>query len=362
MKKSLKMAIAASVLTSPAMAADVPGVARVYAQNMENPLYLPAQNKFYSKLSNGVMLKVADDSDAHKMRGHAGATEFPIIRIQEELGYGITDRWAVHASVQYTHDDDIDRTGLSAGRLGTTYRMLQLRDGFVWDLYADLHLGGLGKMRGQFDLQNLMPPAGVFEYDNYSNGMWGYHVGTRVGKTWHRFTASAFVEMLQTFGDDNTRIRISPSQALKTSPTPVSPLNPGLTTSMLIASLPNEVVVKLKSTTEVNAGLNAFYQWSERWSSGAWFKYNHHADQGVDHIVTDLGMADATLRGPVEAVLSNLHDGFDEYIIGLSIANQFTEHAQVALYGEYTLDTAHAMSQNGTDAKAEVGVRLNFTF
>ena len=351
MKKSLKMAIAASVLTSPAMAADVPGVTRAYAQNMENPLYLPAQNKFYSKLSNGVMLKVADDSDAHKMRGHAGATEFPIIRIQEELGYGITDRWAVHASVQYTHDDDIDRTGLSAGRLGTTYRMLQLRDGFVWDLYADLHLGGLGKMRGQFDIKSLTPPSpsGVFEYDNYSNGMWGYHVGTKFGKTWNRFTASAFVEMLQTFGDDNTRIRVVADPALK------------VTQPMAVLALPNEVVVKLKSTTEINAGLNAFYQWTNRLSSGLWFKYNHHADQGVNSIVSDLGPA-VQMKPMFESALSNMHDGFDEYIIGLSIANQFTEHAQVALYGEYTLDTAHAMSQNGTDAKAEVGVRLNFTF
>ena len=30
--------------------------------------------------------------------------------------------------------------------------------------------------------------------------------------------------------------------------------------------------------------------------------------------------------------------------------------------GEYTFDTAHAQSQNGTDVKAEVGVRLNLAF
>jgi len=57
-----------------------------------------------------------------------------------------------------------------------------------------------------------------------------------------------------------------------------------------------------------------------------------------------------------------MKDGFDEYIIGLSAAAQVTPHAQVALYGEYTFDTAHEKSQNGTDAKVEAGVRVNFTF
>ena len=39
-----------------------------------------------------------------------------------------------------------------------------------------------------------------------------------------------------------------------------------------------------------------------------------------------------------------------------------TETTQVAVYGEYTLDTAHDQSQNGTDVKAELGVRLNVQF
>jgi len=46
----------------------------------------------------------------------------------------------------------------------------------------------------------------------------------------------------------------------------------------------------------------------------------------------------------------------------LSVAHQFTDHAQVAVYGEYTFDTAHERSQNGTDAKVEAGVRVNFKF
>ena len=52
----------------------------------------------------------------------------------------------------------------------------------------------------------------------------------------------------------------------------------------------------------------------------------------------------------------------DEYVIGLSAAYQMTDTTQVAVYGEYTLDTAHEQSQNGTDVKAELGVRLNVQF
>lgn len=365
MKKSLKVAMAATVIGTPAMAAHVPGVMNYSAQNMENPLYMPTQNTFYSKLSNSVMLKIADDSRAHKLRNHDGKVEFPIIRIQEEIGYGITDRWAIHGSVQYTHDDDIDRTGLSAGRIGTTFRMLELDNGFDWDVYADWHLGGVGKMRGQFNIMSLQPAQGVFQYDNYSNGLWGFHVGTRIGQHWtDKLTTSAFVEVLRTFGSDNNLIRVRTMPAAMTQlgtlmKTSYSAISTDM--SSLAMAIPYEVSVDMKSTTEVNAGANVFYQWSERWSSGLWFKYNHHADQGVEDIATELGAA-ASLEPMFLQALHDLNDGFDEYIIGLSVATQLTDTTQVALYGEYTLDTAHAMSQNGTDLKAEVGVRLNFMF
>lgn len=357
MKKTIKAAIAASVLVSPAMAAN--------QMNMENPLYLPTKNMFYSKLSNGVMLKVADDSAAHKDKNHDGKVEFPIIRIQEELGYGITDRWAVHGSVQYTHDDDIRRTGLSAGRIGTTYRVLNKYNGFVWDVYGDLHLGGIGEMRGQYNisgnLQNPRTVSGVIDYDNYSNGMWGFHVGTKFGRVWNnKLTTSAFVEVLRTFGDDNSKLRVVGDN----TPFQVIPGLGAMSTATQLALLqaPSTISVEFKSTTEVNAGANVFYQWSDRWSTGAWFKYNHHADQGVEAVKTNVSAQLAQLKAFIENKLENMHDGFDEYIIGLSAANQVTEHAQVALYGEYTFDTAHERSQNGTDAKVEVGVRVNFTF
>ncbi len=367
MKKSVKLAVAASVLTAPAMAANIPMANSLPLNNMENPLYLPAKNMFYSKLSNGVMLKVADDSKAHKMKNHDGEIEFPIIRIQEEMGYGITDRWAVHGSVQYTHDDDIGRTGLSAGRVGTTYRLLNMYNGFVWDIYGDLHLGGIGEMRGAYNVKgNVLAGqvSGVFDYDNYSNGMWGFHVGTKFGRVWNRLTTSAFVEVLRTFGDDNNTIRVVGDN----TPFGVIPLPGGINginstaTQLAMLGAPSQVSAELKSTTELNAGANVFYQWSDKWSTGAWFRYNHHTDQGVEKITTNVNPQLAVLKTALEQQLSNMKDGFDEYIIGLSVARQMTEHAQVALYGEYTFDTAHEKSQNGTDVKAEVGVRVNFTF
>lgn len=385
MKKTLKLAAAATLLATPAMADAVNVPYNVLNTNMENPLYMPGARVFYSKLSNGLMLKVADDSDAHKDKHHDGATEFPIIRIQEEMGIGITDRWAAHFSVQYTHDDDIQRTGLSAGRIGTTYRILNLYNGFVWDVYADLHLGGIGEMRGQYNIAgdsatanatmaaamkngaskevaatkalgaSLLNASGVIDYDNYSNGMWGFHVGTKVGKVWDRLTTSAFVEVLRTFGDDNSRIRIVGSNA---------PIMGDTSTALVLAKLgaPAEVAAEFKSTTEINAGLNAFYQLTSKWSMGGWFRYNQHASQGVEKITTNVSADLAPVKAALEQKLSDMEDGFDEYIVGLSVAHQFTEHAQVALYGEYTFDTAEKRSQNGTDVKAEMGVRVNFKF
>ena len=389
MKKTLKLAAAATMLATPAVADTIPVPYNTLNTNMENPLYMPGTRVFYSKLSNGLMLKVADDSEAHKDKHHDGSTEFPIIRIQEDVGYGITDRLAAHFSVQYTHDDDIGRTGLSAGRLGLTYRLLNLYNGFVWDIYGDLHLGGLGEMRGQYNIAgdaataqaamaqqmpailagkitkekaaenalgaSLRNAHGVIDYDNYSNGMWGFHVGTKVGKVWDKLTTSAFVEVLRTFGDDNSRIRIAGSN---------TPILPGYSTALVLASrgAPAEIAAEFKSVTEVNAGLNAFYQWTSKWSTGTWFRYEHHADNGVEKITTKVSPELAPVKAALEDKLSDMNDGFDAYIIGLSAAHQFTDHAQVAVYGEYTFDNAHERSQNGTDAKVEAGVRVNFKF
>jgi opacity protein-like surface antigen len=139
MKKALKAAVAASILASPAMAA-----------NMENPLFLPAQGQAYSKTTAGVMVKKADSSDAHVAKKHDGAIEFPIYRANEDIGYGITDHLSINGTFGYTHDGDISRQGMHVGRLGLTWRAFDSHDDFVWDIYADAHLGGVSKMTGDF--------------------------------------------------------------------------------------------------------------------------------------------------------------------------------------------------------------------
>ena len=328
MKKTISAAVALSVLAAPAIAA-----------NLENPLYMPKQGAVYSKTSAGVMYKIADSSDAHVNKQHDGATEFPIWRLHEELGYGILDNLEAYAKFGYTHDGDIDRKGMHLGRAGLKYRAINTDDGWVWDLYADAQLGGISEMSGSY-------AANVFTYDNYSNGRWGFHVGTQVGKTWSKFSAAGFAEVLRTFGNDNNSIDVSA----------IAPLFHGL--------LPDEISVDLKSTTEVNAGLKAFYQMDDRWSFGGGFTYKHHADNGVESLATDVNPMLLSVPQFQEflASVKDMDDGFDEYVLNLTAAYQLNDTTQVAVYGEYTFDESHANSQNGTDVKAELGVRLNVQF
>lgn len=328
MKKTLSAAVALSVIGASA-----------YAANLENPLYMPQRGTVYSKTSAGVMYKIADDSDAHVKKQHNGATEFPIWRVHEELGYGILDNLEAYAKFGYTHDGDIDRKGMHLGRAGLKYRAIDSVDGWAWDLYADAQLGGVSEMSGSYT-------ATGFNYDNYSNGRWGFHVGTQFGRQWSKFSTAAFVEALRTFGNDNNTIDVSA----------IAPMFGG--------ALPNEISVNLKSTTEINAGLKAFYQIDDRWSIGGGFTFKHHSDNGVESLSTSVNPA--LLENPYFqgflAGVADMEDGFDEYIVSLTGAYQLNEKMQVAVYGEYTFDESHKQSQNGTDVKAELGVRLNVQF
>lgn len=343
MKKTISAAVALSVFAAPAIAA-----------NLENPLYMPKQGAVYSKTSAGVMYKVTDDTAAMKAKQHDGATEFPIWRLHEELGYGILDNLEAYAKFGYTHDGDIDRKGMHLGRAGLKYRAIETDTGWAWDLYADAQLGGISDMTGAYTTQG-------FNYDNYSNGRWGFHVGTQVGRTWDKFSVAGFAEVLRTFGSDNNKIDISES---------------ALAPYVMLKALPSEISVDLKSTTEVNAGLKAFYQMDDRWSFGGGLTYKHHADNGVEGLATAI---DGTQLVPypdapggkaplsmivagLEQQLADMNDGFDEYVLNLTAAYQLTDTTQVAVYGEYTFDTAHDNSQNGTDVKAELGVRMNVQF
>ncbi len=333
MKKTLKLAAAAAVLTAPAMAA-----------NLENPLYMPQSGDVYSKTGAGVMYKVADSSDAHKIKQHDGEVEFPIWRLSEEIGVGVTDNFAIRGAFGYTHDDDIDRKGMHHGRLGVIYRAVDTLDGVKMDIYADAVLGGISNMKGSYH----MTPAGdgYFNYDNYSTGRWGADVGIRAGKTWSKLTTSGFIELVRTFGSHNNEIEVA-------------------IPSLVAIGFPDEISVNLKNTTEVNFGLNAFYEIDDRWSVGGLFKFTHHSDNGVESLDTDVDLTNPYVAGTVNALMSkivDMNDGFDEYMIGASVAYQMTDTTQIALYGEYTFDWAHPNSQNGTDAKAEIGVRMNLQF
>ncbi len=338
MKKIISMAVATAAITTSAMAA-----------NMENPLYLPTGGTVYSKTSIGVMYKITDDTENQQLRGHDGATEFPVWRPVQELGVGITDRWAVHGVMGYTYDGDIDRKGFHLGRLGTTYRVIDSLDGYVWDLYGDLHMGGVEKMKGSLSLTESYKP--VFNYDNYSNGRWGAHVGTKVGRRWSDLTASAFVEVLRTWGNHNNEINVA---ALR----PVfNMMSPGAG-----ALLPDVLSVDLKSTWEVNAGASIFYQMTERWSGGLAFNYKYHATNGLDSVYTYIP---APIAPAVNGLVSNfkdMHDHFNEYAFMLTLAYQLRDGVQVAWYAENTFDTGARLSSNTTDVKIESGFRLNLAF
>ena len=358
MKKTISAAVALSIFAAPAIAA-----------NLENPLYMPKQGSVYSKTSAGVMYKIADDSDAHQLKNHDGATEFPIWRVHEELGYGILDNLEAYAKLGYTHDGDIDRKGIHLGRAGLKYRAINTDDGWVWDLYADAQLGGIVEMSGSY-------AANGFTYDNYSTGRWGFHVGTQVGKTWSKFSTAAFVEVLRTFGNDNNSIDVTAMPF----PVDLSDIGHGVVLfNNKQFGFPDEISVDLKSTTELNAGLKMFYQLDDRWSFGGGFTFKHHADNGVEGLASDLGDINTGMGAAVDADLtankaqetavktlmdkvSDMEDGFDEYILNLTAAYQMTDTMQVAVYGEYTFDESHVNSQNGTDVKAELGVRLNVQF
>ena len=344
MKKALKVAIAASILTVPALA-DSPYTMGTI-RNMENPLFLPSEGEIYSKIGFGVMYKITDSNDAQKKLFHGGEEEFPIWRPTLDLGYGITDRWAVHGQIGYTHNRDIHRYGFHLGRIGTTYRILS--EDLIWDIYGDFHLGGIEKMKGALVIGADSQPT--FQYDNFSNGRWGYHIGTKVGKVWDRWTTSAFVELLRTWGNHNNEIDVS---VLKT-------LNPYL------ANLPNKMSVDLKSTTEFDLGANAFYQVNDRWSFGLGVKYIYHAQNGIKKLHTK--MPDS-VPAPAQDMVYNLlngykemHDRFGEFAQSFTLAYQATDSMQVSWFIENTLDNGQRLSGSTTDFKIETAIRLNVKF
>lgn len=328
MKKILGIAVAAATTLTGAASAGV-------TKNVENPLFIPAAGQFVSKTGVGLMYKIADDTEAMKLKNHDGDVEFPIWRFTEDFGVGITDRLNAYVSLGWTQNDDIDRKGMHRGRIGLDYRLIETFDNFVWDIYGEGYLSGVSKMKGSYDVDD-------FKYDNFSNGRWGAVLGTKIGKKWSKLTTSLFAEYLQTFGNHNNEID----------------------TSALPAGMgfPDEISVNLKSTSELTIGTNAFYQIDDRWSFGGGFRFVEHTDNGVKSIHTDVSGANQMVVNSLLKQTKNMHDGWDEYILSAVVANQITDSFQIALVGEYTFDHAHKKSVNGTDVKAELGVRFNVKF
>lgn len=352
MKKTLKLAIAASVLTAPAMAA-----------NLENPLYIPKTGEIYAKTGAGYMYKKTDHSAALTAKDEDGKNHSPIWRLSEDAGYGITDRLSVSAKLGYTNDEDIQRKGLHNGRVGLLYRIFDgVESPFVWDVYADMHLGGATAMEA-----TLIPVAGPsfgFNYANYTNGRWGFFAGTRVGKTWDKFTGSVFGEIQQTYGNNNNVIKISDS-AKTLIAAMVGPAG-----TFYAAGLPADFNVDLKSTVDYLSGVNGFYQLNDDWSFGGGFSFRHRATNSIEGVNLDVKTVAPLTDAQVAAItksLSNgfvgsLNDGIDEYVLSVAIARKLTNTVQVSLYSEYTFDDSEKGSQNGTDAKVEAGVRANVAF
>ena len=358
MKKTLSLAAMAAVFAAPAMAA-----------NLENPLYSPKSGEFYSKTGAGLMYKKADDSQAMLMSGRDGGTEWPIYRVTQDFGFGITDRLSVNAGFGWTQDNDIDRAGMHNGRLGLNLRVLNGQDndhGLIWDVYADAHLGGVMKMKGSYDLVK------GFKYDNYTNGRWGVFAGSRVGKTWDKFTLMGWTELHQTFGNHNNAIDTKPTKTaaagavqacLSTYGMAVCMADPSFQIAYGLAGLADELSVNLKSTLEFNTGVKAFYELDDKWSFGGGFTFKTRENNGIKGVHTQQSNpASTAVANALAAGMYDMRDGWDEYILSAVVMRQLTESVQVGLYAEYTFDSAEAMSQNGTDIKAEAGVRVNVAF
>lgn len=329
MKKTLKtVAIAAATMITTGAMASV-------TKNMENPLYTPKSGEFYSKTGLGLMYKKSDHTNAMRKKGTAGDPEFPVYRATEDFGYGFSDSLTGYVSLGYTHNGDIDRRGMHRGRLGLNYRVIETLENFVWDIYGEGYLSGVSPMKGSYG-------ADGFTYKNFSNGRWGAVFGTKVGKRWSKLTTSMFFEYLQTFGNHNNEIDVTAIPTFTTV---------------------DKIAVDLKSTNETTIGINAFYQTNDRWSFGGGFRFVEHSDNGVKSVHTKLNTpAEIGTAKMLLAQTKDMDDGWHEYILSGVLANQVTDYLQLALVGEYTFDFSHPNSQNGTDVKAEIGVRANVRF
>jgi opacity protein-like surface antigen len=399
MKKVLRSLVAVAVLAVAAFAA-----------NAENPLYAPAQLGFYSKTGFGWMYKKSDDNLAMKAKDWANETENPIPRISEDFGFGITNWLALRGAFGYTYDGDIDRSGMHQARLGLNFRVINSpAETVVWDIYADAFLGGVSKMKADLVKSNTKDTVIFaeqpisFNYENYGNGRWGVWVGTQVGKTFDKFTLSAFGEVERTFGNNNNEITIKESAVPVIGGLVHNSVKDGAialgqaeaTAEFLATRVAGIYTIDLqnnkkfsvdtKSTWEYAAGLKTLYEINNDWSLGGAFNWKHRAtnsiealnisiskevDTNLENFFNGIGQpaliniinATSITEGVEKNFAGSMKDGVDEFAISLLGSRQLTDNLQLTLYGEYTFDTAEEKAQLGTNRKAEAGLRLNLQF
>lgn len=130
--------------------------------NMENPMYKPGEGMFYSKTNfNYTPVDKHDDSYA----------------LTEEFGYGLSEEWAVSASVGYGWmSKEANAFGkesqVSNFAIGALYRNIATPD-FVWDVVAGVSIDIADDMVSQYSLD--------LPINDYGKKDTGIFLGTKLG-------------------------------------------------------------------------------------------------------------------------------------------------------------------------------------
>lgn len=325
------------------------GIMSAKSENMEDPLFMAKTGQVYSKSSAGFMYKIIDDTKAQIIKHHDGDVEWPVYRFSEEFGIGITDRLNIWGALSYTYNDDTNRKGLSQGRVGFIYRAADASQPLIFDVYGDMHLGGVSKMEARLNFIGNTPS---FDYKNFTTGKFGIFAGLRAGKKVDNWTFAAFTEALHSFGNAHNIIYVG-----NMGTGPISGLRP---------FLPDDFTIRLGDSTEINTGLKLSYLYDNTWSFNGAFTYKYHSNNHVEDVYLDALTSIPSVLDQInnlkEGFIGSLSDDFKEYILMFSTGYQITEHTQGVLYFEYTLDDGNMKSQNSSDFKSEVGFRLNLKF
>lgn len=317
-----------------------------HSANAESPLYMPKSGTIYSKTSLGPTFVLSDDTPRNKTSWRA----------REELGVGILNALKLYGKIDYMRDDNTQKSGIQFALAGLNFRAIDTMSGWSLDLYADAHSNGFGAMRGSITSHGLIP-------DNCYDGSRGLHVGTQLGKTWSKFSVSAFVGVERNFSNDDYKIKL-----IQVDMRPV--YNVMIRPKLDILGFPNEISVRLDDRTNYNLGFNIFYQNDNRWSFGSGFKFMHK-QKGVILSVTPppkvpsqqfldgwptAGMQINT-KNKILSYISNF-GWYDTYTFSMAAAYQLTDIVQIGVYSECTFN----IFRDNADVQAELGIRLNLTF